>query len=77
MEKQKKAAFYCHGFHTSCSEVEYLIQMQKRLSSYPNMSTWETEVFREKTLRAYASGRFNQKKRSGRGSYSGSIHYLR
>lgn len=50
MGKQKKAAFYCHGFHTSCSETEYLIQMQKRLSNYPNMSTWETEVFREKTL---------------------------
>ena len=50
MGKQKKAAFYCHGFHTSCSETEYLIQMQKRLSNYPNMSIWETEVFHEKTL---------------------------
>lgn len=50
MGKQKKAAFYCHGFHTSCSEAEYLIQMQKRLSSYPDMNTWETEVFHEKTL---------------------------
>lgn len=48
MEKQKKAAFYCHGLHTSCSEAEYLVRMKKRLSAYPGMGAWETEVFHEK-----------------------------
>ena len=50
MKKHTKAAFYCHGFHTPCSQSEYLRQMKKHLKAYPALSALEIEVFHQKTL---------------------------
>ncbi len=47
MEKQKKAAFYCHMFHTSCSCSYYLARAAELLKSYPGMDAWGMEIFRE------------------------------
>ena len=72
MGKQKKAAFYCHGFHTSCSETEYLIQMQN-VSVTIEYEHGRTEVFHEKHCQKEASlcvWKIQSKRRSGRGRFT-------